>query len=153
MEGDDGQMPRPKSNKESERLRQIVHGYLRHASFAQTSAFGRHLDEDALSAFIEGRLSEVESAPLIKHLVSCASCRQITAQLVRLDTELSGSEAIESTPVEEPGRIRRLLSDLASRVVPSTEEDAVFAYHAPADDFKKKDEVKVGEERKKEKSD
>jgi hypothetical protein len=143
-------MPRPKSNKESERLRQILHGHLRRASFAQKSGVGRHLDEDALSAFVEGRLSEIESAPLIKHLVSCTSCRQITAQLVRLDTELSGREVVEHAPSDEPGRIRRLLSDLASRVLPSTEEEAVFAYHAPADDFEKKDEVKDGEERKNE---
>jgi hypothetical protein len=148
-------MPRPKSNKESERLRSIVHVHLqRRAHIAPTSLVGSHLDEDALSAFVEGRLSEIESAPFIKHLVSCPSCRQITAQLVRLDTELSGQVAAEPAPSqEEPGRIRRLLSDLASRVLPSSEEDAVFAYHAPADDFEKKDEVKDGEERKNEEND
>jgi anti-sigma factor RsiW len=106
---------------------------------------GGHLDEDALSAFVEGRLSETESAPLIKHLVSCTSCRHITAQLVRLDTELSGHETHVSVSIEEPGRIRRLLADLAARVLPSTEDNAVFAYHAPADDFEKKDESEDGE--------
>jgi anti-sigma factor RsiW len=101
---------------------------------------GGHLDEDALSAFVEGRLSETESAPFIKHLVSCTSCRHITAQLVRLDTELSARETPLPVSTEEPGRIRRLLADLAARVLPSTEDNAVFAYHAPADDFEKKDE-------------
>lgn len=139
-------MPRPKSNKESDRLRRIVHGHLHRASFAPTSTVGAHLDEDALSAFVEGRLSETESAPLIKHLVSCTSCRHITAQLIRLDTELSSHETPLPVPTEEPGRIRRLLSDLAARVLPSTEDDAVFAYHAPADDFEKKDEAEGDEE-------
>jgi hypothetical protein len=135
-------MPRPKTNKESDRLRRIVHEHLRRASLSPTSPVGRHLDEDALSAFVEGRLSETESAPFIKHLVSCISCRHITAQLVRLDTELSGEEIPVPIPSEEPGRIRRLLADLAARVLPSTEDNAVFAYHAPADDFEKKDETK-----------
>lgn len=136
-------MPRPKRNRESDHLRRIVDIHLRRAALAPLSPVGEHLDEDALSSFVEGRLSEIESAPFVRHLVGCASCRQITAQLIRLDSELSGSET-SPPPIstEEPGRIRRLLSDLASRVLPSTEEEAVFAYHAPADDFEKKGEAK-----------
>jgi hypothetical protein len=136
-------VPRPKSNKESERLRRIVHEHLRYrASRAQASPIGAHLDEDALNAFVEGRLSEIESAPFIKHLVSCNSCRHITAQLVRLETEIVGDDVSAVLHSEKTGHIRSFLSDLASRVLPSSEEDAVFAYHAPADDFEKKDEAK-----------
>jgi hypothetical protein len=147
-------MPRPKSDKESDRVRRMVHQRLSHrASFAAASPAGTHLDEDALSAFVEGRLSNRESAPLVRHLVGCQSCRNITAQLIRLDTELSGIEMESSAPAEEPGRIRRLLADLASRVLPSSEDDVVFAYHAPDDDFEKKDKAKgddpdAGEENK-----
>jgi hypothetical protein len=133
-------MPRPKSNKESERLRSMVHHHLRLTNpFAQT--VGVHLDEDMLAAFTGGHLSETESAPIIKHLVGCSSCRRITAQLIRLDSELAGEE--HSTPArqEEPHRILGFLSDLASRAFPSTDTE-VFAYHAPADDFEKKDEAK-----------
>ena len=137
-------MPRPKSNQESDRLRRMVHQHLgRRASLAPASPAGAHLDEDALSVFVEGRLSEKASAPVIRHLVSCASCRHITAQLIRLDTELSiGETAPAPAPAEEPGRIRRLLADLAARVLPSSADDVVFAYHAPADDFEKKDTSK-----------
>jgi hypothetical protein len=136
-------MPRPKSDKESDRVRRMVHQRLNvRASFAAASSVGMHLDEDALSAFVEGRLSNLESAPLVRHLVGCGSCRNITAQLIRLDTELSAIETETAPLAEEPGRIRRLLADLASRVLPSSEDDVVFAYHAPADDFEKKDKVK-----------
>lgn len=136
-------MPRPKSNKESERLRRIVHAHLRRrSSFASQSPVGAHLDEDALSAFVEGRLNETESAPIIKHLVSCNHCRHITAQLVRLEMDMAGDEAGATLPEEKPGHIRAFLSELAARVLPSSEEDVVFAYHAPADDFEKKDEAK-----------
>jgi hypothetical protein len=141
-------MPRPKTNKESEHVRRMVHQHLhRRASLAPASPAGAHLDEDKLSAFVEGRLSDLESVPVTKHLVSCGSCRNITAQLVRLDMELSGVETADApAQVEEPGRIRRLLADLASRVLPSSEGDVVFGYHAPADDFEKKDEAKSKEE-------
>lgn len=136
-------MPRPKSNKESERLRRIVHEHLRRrASHAASSPAGRHLDEDALNAFVEGRLSEDEAAPVVKHLVSCNNCRHFTAQLVRLEMEVAGEDAGATFPAEKPGHIRAFLAELAARVLPASDEDVVFAYHAPADDFEKKDEAK-----------
>lgn len=103
---------------------------------------GAHLDEDALSAFVEGRLSDFESAPVISHLVNCNTCRRFTAELVRLETEVGFVEpsAPPPSPAEQPGRIRRLLEDLATRVLPDSDE--VFAYHAPADDFEPKDDGK-----------
>jgi hypothetical protein len=105
---------------------------------------GMHLDEDAISAFVEGRLGEGEAAPIISHLVSCNSCRRFTAELVRLDSEVGSAEMSAPPPSgAEPSRMRTLLErleDLASRVLPSSEE--VFAYHAPADDFEPKAEAK-----------
>jgi hypothetical protein len=104
-----------------------------------------HLDEDALNAFVEGRLGEREAAPVIKHLVACGYCRRATSQLVRLAAETGPAPAhTPDTMTEEeegPGRIRRFLEDLASRVLPSSAEDTVFAYHVPAEDFKPRDEA------------
>ncbi|HEY0546130.1 MAG TPA: hypothetical protein VGC91_12190 [Pyrinomonadaceae bacterium] len=117
----------------------MVHLHLRRrALVAPPFAAETHLDEDALSAFTEGRLSEQESAPVVRHLVACSFCRHITAQLVRLDSEVGETTPASATPdTEEPGRIRRLLDSLAGRVFPSHDDDAVFAYHAPAEDFEK----------------
>ena len=134
-------MPRPKSNREIEAMRRMIHQHLQgRAMVAPPMLMDAHLDEDALNAFVEGRLNERESAPIIKHLVACNYCRHATSQLVRLDSEIG----IAQTPTpaqEEPGRIRRLLEDLAARVLPSSDEDAVFAYHAPAEDFQRRDEA------------
>ncbi len=108
-----------------------------------------HLDEDALNAFVEGRLGDRESAPLIKHLVACAYCRHATSQLIRLEAETAqvGAQASDLlAPEEEPGLFRRLLDDLAARVLPSSDEDAVFAYHAPAEDFQRRDEASAERE-------
>jgi hypothetical protein len=130
-------------------MRRMIHQHLqRSAMIAPLMLADVHLDEDALSAFIEGRLSEAESAPVVSHLVGCGFCRRITAQLVRLETETSAGEInAPASSTEEPGRIRRFLQDLAARVVPpADDEEAVFAYHAPADDFRRKDEAASSEE-------
>ena len=122
----------------------MIHRHLHErALVAPPVAADMHLDEDALSAFVEGRLSETESSPLIQHLVACAYCRQATVQLVRLEAATIPSQPLTTQTVqeEEPGRIRRLLDDLASRVLPSHDEETVFAYHAPAEDFKPRDEA------------
>ena len=140
-------MPRPKRNQELEGMRRMIHGHLlRRAETGATAASyfaGAHLDEDALSAFVEGRLSDRESSPIISHLVACNSCRRFTAELVRLDFEVGSTETSAPPTPTEPGRIRRLLEDLASRVLPDSDE--VFAYHAPADDFEPKTDAKDNE--------
>ena len=89
-----------------------------------------HLDEDAICAFVEGRLEEAESSPVVSHLIACSSCRHTTAQLIRLGSQFDPET--ESTALDEsPGRVRLLLDRLASRLAPSFEEDAVFAYQDP----------------------
>lgn len=135
-------MPRPKNNKERDSIRLIIQARLQRHELMDApvgSTAGAHLDEDALSAFVEGCLGERESAPLIKHLVACGFCRRITAQLIRLDNELDAlNETVKRSDVEdEPGRLRRFLADLAARALSSNEDDAVFAYHAPAEDFQR----------------
>jgi hypothetical protein len=96
------------------------------------SAFEVHLDEDSISAFVEGRLEEGESSPVISHLVACSFCRHTTAQLIRLESQF---DSLDDAEVEEgPGRVRLFLDSLAARVTPSFEEDAVFAYQNPEGD-------------------
>jgi hypothetical protein len=136
-------MPRQKSDKGSETFRLMIHNYLQNSSQTNVplvssraaAAASRHLDEDALAAFVEGRLGEQESAPFIAHVIGCAACRRISARLVRLQTEIEGETTLPASLSEEPGRFRRMLDDLASRISPESHGDAVFAYHAPADDF------------------
>jgi hypothetical protein len=144
-------VPRPKNNRETESIRRMIDARLQRRELEDApvgSTPGTHLDEDALSAFVEGRLGEGESAPLIKHLIACGFCRRITAQLIRLDHELGAlNETIPVSGVEdEPGRLRRFLADLASRVLTSSEDDVVFAYHAPAEDFQRHADAEPGKD-------
>ncbi|MCA1557650.1 MAG: hypothetical protein LC731_03815 [Acidobacteria bacterium] len=143
-------MPRPKNNRETEGIRLMIHQHLQRNAMNLAPVVPQvHLDEDALSAFVEGRLTEIESAPVVQHLVGCGFCRRATAVLIRLESEVgpveTGTSSVEG---DEPGRIRGLLDRLAARVLPQTEGDAVFAYHAPAEDFKPKAETAPSEDEK-----
>jgi anti-sigma factor RsiW len=122
---------RPDAKKQTEAIRYMIHERLRARLATESSALENHLDEDAICAFVEGRLEEAEVSPVISHLIACASCRQTTAQLVRFDSQFDPEN--ELTPLEEStGRVPLLLDRLASRLAPSFEEDAVFAYQDPA---------------------
>ena len=123
-------------------FRRMVHNYLNTrpeanpslVAVAISSGASGHLNEDELTAFVEGRLSEREAVPFVAHLVACTNCRRISARLVRLQSEVE-DQTLAPSVSEEPGRVRRLLDDLASRLTFVSGEESVFAYHAPAEDF------------------
>ena len=103
-----------------------------------------HLDEDTLSAFVEGNVREREAKPIVSHLVDCSFCRNITTQLVRLDLAFAGE--IETIPVIEtqPTKIADVLSGILTRIFGSN-EGAVFAHHEeenPVDDENSETEKK-----------
>ena len=123
-------MTRPEANKETETIRYMIHQRLKTRLPAEPPPPETHLDEDAICAFVEGRLEETESSPVVSHLIACTSCRHTTAQLIRLGSQFDPET--EATVLEEsPGRVRLLLERLSSRLTPSFEEDAVFAYQDP----------------------
>ena len=121
-----------------EAVRAMVHGRLNSFASVKTEPISAtlHLDEDAMSAFVEGQLGEDETRSIISHLTSCGSCRDFTARLIRLESTFTADE--ESTMVEEtPSRLRRFLEGLASQVIPPSGEDAVFAYQNPDENVEK----------------
>lgn len=127
-------MPSQEQKTETEAIRQLIDRRLKTRAPAESmlAPFEAHLDEDTTSAFVEGRLEEAESAPVISHLVACAFCRHTTARLIRLESQF---DSLDDAPVEEgPGRVRLFLEGLAARITPSFEEDAVFAYQNPEGD-------------------
>ena len=123
-------MTRPEAKKETEAIRHMIHQRLKARLTAESPSSDTHLDEDAICAFVEGRLEEAEVSPVVSHLIACSSCRHTTAQLIRLGSQFD-PEIELTAPEESPGRVRLLLERLASRLTPSLEEDAVFAYQEP----------------------
>lgn len=128
-------MTRLEANKETAAIRYMIEQRLktRMAADPPSSAPTAHLDEDALCAFVEAQLDEAESLPIISHLVACASCRRITAQLIRLESRFD-AEDVDVTVNEGSGRVRRLLERLAAGLTPSFDEDVVFGYQSPTDE-------------------
>jgi hypothetical protein len=125
-------MPRPKEPQEYDAMRDLLHYYLRSGSRAATAASsGEHLDEDRLAAFIEGRLTEGESAPVIRHVATCSICRHATASLFRLPVEADEDEA-ESIRRPERRSIPSIPDFLPSAITSSA--PTVFAYQDPTKD-------------------
>ena len=120
-----------------EAVRTMVHCRLNSMAAVKTESISAavHLDEDAMSAFVDGLLSENETRSIISHLTSCESCRGFTARLIRLESTFTAED--ESKMAEEtPSRLRRFLEGITS-VIPSGSEDAVFAYHNPDENVEK----------------
>lgn len=106
-----------------------------------------HLDEDSLTAFVEGNLSARESQPVVTHLVDCSFCRHVTAELVKLDYAFAEAEETRPAAVEqaEPSRISEVLSGLLGRIFGAS-EGAVFA-HEEKENTDEKSEKKDSEEK------
>jgi len=121
-----------------EAVRAMIHCRLNSFASVKTEPISAslHLDEDAMSAFVEGQLNENETRSIISHLTSCGSCRDFTARLIRLESTFTADEV--STMVEDaPSRLRQFLERFASQVIPSGGEDAVFAYQNPDENVEK----------------
>lgn len=87
-----------------------------------------HLDEDSLTAFIEGNISQRELPSIANHLVDCSFCLHITAELVRLDLAFANEDVpVAAAQNEQPSRISEVLGGLLSRIFGTT-DGVVFAH-------------------------
>ncbi len=110
-------------------------------SFETTS---EHLDEDTLTSFVEGNLSEKEAYPITNHLVSCSFCRHITAELIKLDYAFAEDTQMATVSEAEPTKVADVLSGILSRIFGNS-DSAVFAHQEPEENNpsdSKKDEEK-----------
>ncbi|HLM02612.1 MAG TPA: hypothetical protein VK400_16280 [Pyrinomonadaceae bacterium] len=128
-------------------IRGLLDNYLRIRSSAVNASFNddsKHLDDDSLSAFVEGNLSQRESTPILSHLVDCSFCRHVTAELVRLDFAFAGEETPARVAPREsaPTSVSDVLNNLLSRIF-GTSDSAVLAHQQPEE---KEDDEKAAEE-------
>lgn len=123
------------------RMQGLIDGFLkaRSANFARSER-QTHLDDDTLSAFAEGTLSEREAQPIVSHLVDCSFCRHVTAELVRLDLAFAADESMSPARItNEPSKVSEVLSSLLSRIFGTT-DNAVFAHQEEEKEAEKTDE-------------
>ena len=127
-------MTRPNEKRETELIRSLIEQRLKTRLADESAAVSTaHLDEDAICAFVEARLDEAESQPIISHLVACEPCRQTTARLIRLESRFD-EEDVGASVSEGSGRVRQLLERLAAGLTPSFEEE-VFGYESPPEEL------------------
>ena len=100
------------------------------------AAEGSHVDDDSLSAFVEGTLNKRESDSIVTHLVDCGFCRHTTAELVRLDLAFAEEAPAQIAAHAEPSKISEVLSGIFSKIFGTT-DGAVFAH----EEQKKKEAV------------
>lgn len=106
------------------------------------AAEGSHIDDDSLSAFVEGTLNKRESDSIVTHLVDCGFCRHTTAELVRLDLAFAEEAPAAIAAHAEPSKISEVLSGIFSKIFGTT-DGAVFAHEEK--EKKEKSEEKEGE--------
>ena len=121
-------------NKKTDRIRGMIDQRLKAVSAAELMNVpaGAHVDEDTITAFVEGRLADDECQPVLSHLAACGLCRRASAQFVQLENQID-AEASSDVAEEEPGRLEALLSKLRS-AVPAASEEVVFAYEDPEEE-------------------
>jgi hypothetical protein len=135
------------TDTETTRIQDMLDKYLASRSVLKSSAAetSAHLDEDALAAFAEGRLSRRENEPVVTHLVACGFCLHKTAELVRLDLDLADvAETTTLSESPEPSRISAVLSDILSKMFGTT-DGAVFAHEEKSENDKADEDDKPGD--------
>lgn len=134
-----------KTNPQEIKIQGLLDRFLKVRS-AENGAFTNqeHLDEDTLAAFVEGNIQEREAKPVVSHLVDCSFCRNITADLVRLDLAFAGEPESVLVAESQPTKIADVLSGILTRIFGSN-EGAVFAHHE--DEDSKDDEKTDGQEK------
>lgn len=129
-----------KINNTDERFQALLGGFLRSRSANETA--GEHLDQDTLSAFAEGSISQREATPVVAHLADCNYCRHITSELVRLDlafVETDNSALLVSD--RAPAKVSEVLSGILSRIFGSA-DSTVFAHQEPEKEEEKTEDEK-----------
>lgn len=138
-------------NPEETKIQSLLGRYLNARSSAEqaVNTGSIHLDEDTISAFIEGGISEREAKPIVSHLVDCTFCRHMTSELVRLDLAFADTAEVRMPVTEqEPAKISQVLNGILTRIF-GTRDGAVFAHHESDDEEKEsKTEDETSEDQK-----
>jgi hypothetical protein len=129
-----------KLNTEEIRIQGLLDRYLKRQS-SNLSTQQNHLDEDSLTAFVEGNLSEREAKPIVTHLVDCSFCRHVTAELVRLDLAFADEPVHSVVEESQPSRISEVLTGLLAKIF-GTGDGAVFAHHETEEKAEEDEEKK-----------
>ena len=129
-----------KRNSEELQIQGLLDRYLNRQNTDGLSNQQNHLDEDSLTAFVEGNLNKREAKPVVGHLVDCSFCRHVTAELVRLDLAFADEQVQAVEYKNQPSSVSEVLSGLLARIF-GTGDSAVFAHNETEEKSENKDET------------
>lgn len=92
-----------------------------------------HLDDDTLTAFVEGNLTDKQNSPVISHLVKCSFCRHITTELIKLDLAFAENNFEQNGTESKPSKVSDVLSKVLSSIFGGN-DGAVFAHQETEDE-------------------
>lgn len=115
------------NNQDERRIHGLLDQYLGFRSKTAQAPADGHLDEDTITAFVEGSLTEREAAPIVRHLTECGFCLHVTSELARLDCAFADEPAPAAAAEPRPAKVSEVLSGLISRIFGSA-DGAVFAH-------------------------
>jgi hypothetical protein len=130
-------------NAEEIKIQGVIDRYLKFRT-AKNNTNDNHLDEDSLTAFVEGRVSENESTSLVKHLIDCTFCLNVTGELAKMNAAFAEDQVSVAIPTKEPVRVSEILGGILTRIFGSN-DGAVFA-HEEKNDSEKTEEDKKDKE-------
>jgi hypothetical protein len=123
-------------NHAETRMQSALGAFLKtRSAIAETdSRQSAHLDDDVLTAFVEGNLSEQEAMPVMKHMSDCSFCLHVSAELIRLDEAMGEETTSATTSVSsEPTKVGEVLGGILSRIFGSGDGE-VFAHEEKEDE-------------------
>lgn len=130
-------------NAEEIKIQGLLDRFLRVRS-ANKNFNDSHLDEDSLTAFVEGKISERESQTIVQHLTDCSFCLYITGELAKMNAVFAEDLVVVPNPTKEPMKISEVLGGIMSRIF-GTNDGAVFAHEEKKEETE--DEVENRDEK------
>jgi hypothetical protein len=112
-------------------IEQLLGRYLRSKAASIETRSANHLDQDSLNAYVEGNLTEKESPAIVRHLVGCSFCRQITVDIASLRSDFHNETEIPE-PAKQPAKLSEVLAGLVSQLFGGADA-AVLAHEEKAE--------------------
>lgn len=126
-----------RTNSQDLKIQQLLSAFLRlRASSDKSSLISQHLDEDSFAAFVEGNIGAREAQPILNHLVDCSFCRNVTAELVKLDYAVADEVIRVGETGSAPSKVSEVLSNLLSRIF-DVNDSVVFAHQEKEEEIEK----------------
>ncbi|NNE68590.1 MAG: hypothetical protein HKN33_18640 [Pyrinomonadaceae bacterium] len=122
------------TNRDEQLIQNALGAFLRARNgLSNVDSESQHLDEDVLSAFVEGSLSESEAKPVVSHMADCGYCLHVSAELIKLDLAFADEARPAALPEAEPSKVSEVLGGILSRIF-GTNDGAVFAHEEKSED-------------------